>query len=75
MLHATWMSTIHNLFQIQGDAVQKLIANQKVDQASYLTLYCPALDWILQCLAYGAEPQTLTTVIEKCRKHCNRYSI
>ena len=58
--------------KIHGATVQNLLLCQKIDNATYLTLYCPSLDLILQCLAYGARPETLTCVIDKYRKHCNR---
>ncbi|XP_070579924.1 VPS35 endosomal protein-sorting factor-like [Ptychodera flava] len=57
--------------QLQGDSVQNLLAVQRLDMSTYLTLYSPALDWILQCIAYQASDDTLTEILEKCRKQCN----
>lgn len=40
--------------QISGESVQTLLAQQRVEVPEYLTLYSPAINWILQCIAYRA---------------------
>uniref|UniRef100_A0A8C8ATJ5 VPS35 endosomal protein-sorting factor-like n=1 Tax=Otus sunia TaxID=257818 RepID=A0A8C8ATJ5_9STRI len=40
--------------QIHGDTVQNQLVVQCVEIPLYLTLYSPAIDWILQCIAYRA---------------------
>uniref|UniRef100_A0A670K2A8 VPS35 endosomal protein-sorting factor-like n=1 Tax=Podarcis muralis TaxID=64176 RepID=A0A670K2A8_PODMU len=40
--------------QIHGDTVQNQLVVQCVEIPSYLTLYSPAIDWILQCISYRA---------------------
>jgi len=40
--------------QIHGDTVQNQLVVQGVEIPLYLTLYSPAIDWILQCIAYRA---------------------
>ncbi len=60
------------VLQIQGDTVQNLLAVQKLELPRYLTLYSPALDWILQCLAHHASESVLVNVLEKARTKCNR---
>uniref|UniRef100_A0A8C3UX26 VPS35 endosomal protein-sorting factor-like n=1 Tax=Catharus ustulatus TaxID=91951 RepID=A0A8C3UX26_CATUS len=40
--------------QIHGDTVQNQLVVQCVEIPLYLTLYSPAIDWILQCIAYHA---------------------
>uniref|UniRef100_A0A670YIW2 VPS35 endosomal protein-sorting factor-like n=1 Tax=Pseudonaja textilis TaxID=8673 RepID=A0A670YIW2_PSETE len=40
--------------QVHGDTVQNQLVAQGVEIPSYLTLYSPAIDWILQCIAYRA---------------------
>uniref|UniRef100_A0A8B9CGY8 VPS35 endosomal protein-sorting factor-like n=1 Tax=Anser brachyrhynchus TaxID=132585 RepID=A0A8B9CGY8_9AVES len=40
--------------QIHGDTVQNQLIVQCVEIPLYLTLYSPAIDWILQCIAYRA---------------------
>ncbi|XP_071508661.1 VPS35 endosomal protein-sorting factor-like [Diadema antillarum] len=57
--------------QLQGDTVQNILAVQRLDMASYLSLYSPALDWILQCIAHNASEAVLTEILERCQKQCN----
>ncbi|XP_030068287.1 VPS35 endosomal protein-sorting factor-like [Microcaecilia unicolor] len=54
--------------QIHGDMVQNQLVAQKVEIPLYLTLYSPAIDWILQCIAYRAPEVLLTEMMERCRK-------
>jgi len=42
-------------FQIHTAPVQNVMAAQKLDMASYLRHYTPALEWILSCLAHKAR--------------------
>lgn len=51
--------------------VQQLLRQQKLDLSTYLTLYCPALDWILQCVAQGASEGLLDQVLSRCKDQCN----
>ena len=46
---------------------------QKLEMPRYLTLFSPALDWLLQCLAHKASDKALTGVLEKSREQVNRY--
>ncbi|XP_041474018.1 VPS35 endosomal protein-sorting factor-like isoform X1 [Lytechinus variegatus] len=57
--------------QLQGDTVQNILAVQRLDMTSYLSLYSPALDWILQSVAYNASEEVLTEILDKCKKQCN----
>ncbi|XP_078691604.1 VPS35 endosomal protein-sorting factor-like isoform X2 [Branchiostoma floridae x Branchiostoma belcheri] len=57
--------------QLQGDSVQNILAVQQLEMAQYLHLYTPALDWILQCVAHRASEDTMTEVLEHCKKKCN----
>ncbi|XP_077979506.1 VPS35 endosomal protein-sorting factor-like [Glandiceps talaboti] len=57
--------------QLQGDSVQNILAVQRLDMSAYLSLYSPALDWILQCISYEASDETLTEILAKCKKQCN----
>lgn len=45
--------------QIGGESVQNQLVVQRVEVPEYLTLYSPAINWILQCIAYRA-PEVLT---------------
>ncbi|XP_064600257.1 VPS35 endosomal protein-sorting factor-like [Liolophura sinensis] len=57
--------------QLQSDSVQNSLAVQKLELPKYLTLFSPALDWILQCIAHKASEKTLLDVLEKCKTQCN----
>ncbi|KAK7112793.1 hypothetical protein V1264_012185 [Littorina saxatilis] len=57
--------------QVQNDSVQNILAAQKMEMPLYLTLFSPALDWILQCLAHKASDALLNTTLEKCKQDCN----
>uniref|UniRef100_A0A669R2G9 VPS35 endosomal protein-sorting factor-like n=1 Tax=Phasianus colchicus TaxID=9054 RepID=A0A669R2G9_PHACC len=54
--------------QIHGDTVQNQLVVQCVEIPLYLTLYSPAIDWILQCIAYHAPEILLTETMERCKK-------
>ncbi|XP_077526867.1 VPS35 endosomal protein-sorting factor-like [Haemaphysalis longicornis] len=57
--------------QLERPVVQQLLRQQKLDLSTYLTLYCPALDWILQCVAQGASEGLLDQVLSRCKDQCN----
>ncbi|XP_050032588.1 VPS35 endosomal protein-sorting factor-like [Dermacentor andersoni] len=57
--------------QLERPVVQQLLRQQKLDLSTYLTLYCPALDWILQCVAHGASEDLLDQVLARCKAQCN----
>ncbi|XP_071796501.1 VPS35 endosomal protein-sorting factor-like [Asterias amurensis] len=57
--------------QLQSDSVQNILAIQRLEMSSYLSLYSPALDWILQCIAHHATEDILTEILGKCKKQCN----
>lgn len=48
------------------------LGDQRVELSTYLTLYVPALDWILQCLADRASESLLGEVLFKCKDRTNR---
>ena len=52
--------------------MQNVLAAQNLDLGEYLTLYSPALDWLLQCVAHKAKDSVLVEVLDKSNKHCNR---
>ncbi|XP_068100901.1 VPS35 endosomal protein-sorting factor-like isoform X1 [Hyperolius riggenbachi] len=57
--------------QIHSDTVQNQLAVQAVEIPIYLTLYSPAIDWMLRCIAYRAPEALLTEMMERCRKQGN----
>ncbi|KAM9304823.1 VPS35 endosomal protein-sorting factor-like isoform 2-T2 [Gastrophryne carolinensis] len=54
--------------QIHSDTVQNQLAVQAVEIPIYLTLYSPAIDWMLRCIAYRAPEALLTEMMERCKK-------
>ncbi|TRY58965.1 hypothetical protein DNTS_033933 [Danionella cerebrum] len=57
--------------QIHGDSVQNQLVMQRVEIPIYLTLYSPAINWILQCVAYRAPEVLLTEMMDRCKKLAN----
>ena len=41
--------------QVVTDYVQNTLAVQRLDLQGYMMLYVPAVDWIMQCLAYNSS--------------------
>uniref|UniRef100_A0A6I8QAG6 VPS35 endosomal protein-sorting factor-like n=1 Tax=Xenopus tropicalis TaxID=8364 RepID=A0A6I8QAG6_XENTR len=56
---------------IHSDTVQNQLAVQAVEIPVYLTLYSPAIDWMLRCIAYRAPETLLTEMMERCKKQGN----
>ncbi|XP_077304991.1 VPS35 endosomal protein-sorting factor-like isoform X5 [Lithobates pipiens] len=54
--------------QIHSDVVQNQLVIQAVEIPVYLTLYSPAIDWMLRCISYRAPETLLTEMMERCRK-------
>ena len=52
--------------QVGADSVQNALALQGVDMSRYVVLYAPALDWVLQCVAQGANESQLDAVLGRC---------
>ncbi len=44
------------------DSVQNSLAVQHLDLQSYMLLYVPAVDWIMQCISYNASEVHTYTV-------------
>lgn len=53
-LNRNFFDLLSTFKQISGDSVQKQLLVQRVEVPEYLTLYSPAINWILQCIAYRA---------------------
>lgn len=52
--------------QASADSVQNALALQAVDMSRYVVLYAPALDWVLQCVAHGADESLLDKILARC---------
>lgn len=53
-LNPNFFDLLSTLRQISGESVQNQLVLQRVEVPEYLTLYSPAINWILQCIAYRA---------------------
>lgn len=53
-LNRNFFDLLGTLRQISGEGVQNQLVLQRVEVPEYLTLYSPAINWILQCIAYRA---------------------
>uniref|UniRef100_A0A4W4H174 VPS35 endosomal protein-sorting factor-like n=1 Tax=Electrophorus electricus TaxID=8005 RepID=A0A4W4H174_ELEEL len=67
-LNKNFFDLLASFRQIHGDAVQNQLVLQRVEVPVYLTLYSPAIHWILQCVAYRASDVLLTEMMERCKK-------
>lgn len=69
-LNPCWFDYLSTYNQIKDSSIQDRLAKQSIAMPSYVQLFSPALDWLLQCIAYKASESTLTKILEKC-KSCN----
>ncbi|XP_059835392.1 VPS35 endosomal protein-sorting factor-like isoform X1 [Hypanus sabinus] len=67
-LNKNFFDFLSTFKQIHGETVQNQLAVQRVEIPIYLTLYSPAIDWILQCIAYKAPEALLTEMMDRCKK-------
>ncbi|KAM9336346.1 LOW QUALITY PROTEIN: VPS35 endosomal protein-sorting factor-like [Symphorus nematophorus] len=67
-LNRNFFDLLGTFRQISGESVQNQLVQQRVEVPEYLTLYSPAINWILQCIAYRAPEPLLTEMMERCKK-------
>ncbi|KAB5555139.1 hypothetical protein PHYPO_G00030070 [Pangasianodon hypophthalmus] len=67
-LNKNFFDLLASFRQIHSDSVQNQLVIQRVEIPVYLTLYSPAIHWILQCVAYRAPDVLLTEMMERCKK-------
>uniref|UniRef100_A0A8B9KFF9 VPS35 endosomal protein-sorting factor-like n=1 Tax=Astyanax mexicanus TaxID=7994 RepID=A0A8B9KFF9_ASTMX len=67
-LNKNFFDLLASFRQIHSDTVQNQLVIQRVEIPVYLTLYSPAIHWILQCVAYRAPDVLLTEMMERCKK-------
>ncbi|KAK2587997.1 hypothetical protein KPH14_004073 [Odynerus spinipes] len=60
-----FLFTYHQLF---GQSVKNELSKQNITLHSYLNLYLPALDWILQVLVATASDTLLEEVLSRCKQ-------
>lgn len=63
-----FLTTYHQLFT---PAIKNELLKSKVDLSTYLTLYTPALDWILHGVATNAPETLLVEILTRCKEKCN----
>uniref|UniRef100_A0A7N8YHA4 VPS35 endosomal protein-sorting factor-like n=1 Tax=Mastacembelus armatus TaxID=205130 RepID=A0A7N8YHA4_9TELE len=67
-LNCNFFDLLGTFQQISGESVRNQLVQQRVEVPEYLTLYSPAISWILQCIAYRAPEPLLTEMMERCKK-------
>ncbi|XP_077062071.1 VPS35 endosomal protein-sorting factor-like isoform X3 [Siphateles boraxobius] len=67
-LNKNFFDLLASFRQIHGESVQNQLGLQRVEIPIYLTLYSPAIHWILQCVAYRAPEVLLTEMMDRCKK-------
>ncbi|CAL1604893.1 unnamed protein product [Knipowitschia caucasica] len=66
-LNTNFFDLLGALRQLGGESVQNQLVVQRVEMPEYLTLYSPAINWLLQCVAYRAPEALLTEMMERCK--------
>ncbi|XP_033840805.1 VPS35 endosomal protein-sorting factor-like isoform X1 [Periophthalmus magnuspinnatus] len=66
-LNTNFFDLLRTFRQLSGESVQNQLVVQRVEMPEYLTLYSPAINWILQCIAYRAPEPLLTEMMERCK--------
>ena len=65
-LNRNFFDLLGTFRQISGESVQNQLVQQRVEVPESLTLYSPAINWILQCIAYRApEVRSHTHVLHR----------
>jgi len=57
--------------QIGTEHVKNLYTSQKLTSSTYLSLYSPALDWIVQCLLHKLDDKKIEKIVNKTRSGLN----
>ncbi|CAF92818.1 unnamed protein product, partial [Tetraodon nigroviridis] len=70
-LNRNFFDLLGTFRQISGESVQNQLVVQRVEVPEYLTLYSPAINWILQCIAYRAPEANISPfLLEMIRLEC-----
>lgn len=64
-LNRNFFDLLGTFRQISGESVQNQLVQQRVEVPEYLTLYSPAINWILQCIAYRAPEACCHTLFTR----------
>lgn len=57
--------------QISTEFVKNMYTSQKLTTSIYLSLYSPALDWIVQCLLHKLDDKKIEKIVNKTRSGLN----
>lgn len=58
-------------FQMFTGGIRSEIARQRISMGTYVTLYAPAIDWILAGIAAGADNFTMDELVLRCQEKKN----
>lgn len=58
--------------QLFSSPVKIELEKQSLSLQTYLNLYTPSLDWILQILTVRADESLLTEILDRCKQQPNR---
>lgn len=58
-------------FQLFSRSVKSLLEEQRLTMSAYMSLYPPALDYILESVACIVPESTLNSLLQRCEKHGN----
>jgi hypothetical protein len=61
----------HSFHQIDLPAIKNMYTTQKLTTSVYLSLYTPALDWIVQCLLHKLDEKKVEQIIKQTRSGLN----
>lgn len=63
---------IRYLFQIFSRSVKGELHKQKMSLSTYMTLYTPALDFIMETVVCYSPESVLSELVAKCKHYNNR---
>jgi len=66
-LNPCWFDYLSTYNQLNQSLVQDQLVKQNLDMPSYLQLFPPALDWLLQCIAYKSSENELSDILKRCK--------
>ena len=61
------------MLKVFNGSIRSEINRQRIDMASYLSLYGPALNWILQGLVHRSTDTYSSEILNICKDKKNKY--
>lgn len=65
-------STLIIVLQMFSGGIRSETARQRIDMSGYLSLYTPALDWMMEALADRASDVLLDEILMQCQEKKNK---